>query len=115
DWSSDVCSSDLQQVQDLEELLPDYRWIGLGRRGGSKEEYMAIFYKKNRFKVIEYDHYWLSDTPETMGSITWDNACTRMVTWIRFLDRKTGKQFYHLNTHLDHISERSEERRVGKE
>lgn len=94
-----------QQVQDLEELLPDYRWIGLGRRGGSKEEYMAIFYKKDRFKVIEYDHYWLSDTPETMGSITWDNACTRMVTWIRFLDRETGKQFYHLNTHLDHISE----------
>src|SRR5690606_22450546 len=96
-----------QQVQDLEELLPDYRWIGLGRRGGSKEEYMAIFYKKIRFKVIEYDHYWLSHTPETMGSIKCDNACSRIVTCTRLVDRKTGKILYHLHTHLVHISDAS--------
>lgn len=93
------------QVQDMEDLLPEYDWIGLGRDGGSYGEYMAIFFKKSRLKVLEYNHIWLSDTPNIIGSSTWGNDCTRMATWIRFLDMESKKQFYHLNTHLDHMSE----------
>ncbi|MCR2823431.1 endonuclease/exonuclease/phosphatase family protein [Lederbergia panacisoli] len=93
------------QVQDLDELLEEYNWIGLGREGGSKGEFMAIFYKKSRFQVTEYDHFWLSDTPDVIGSSTWGNDCTRMATWVHFLDKRTNQSFYHLNTHLDHVSE----------
>ncbi|MCJ7840980.1 endonuclease/exonuclease/phosphatase family protein [Lederbergia sp. NSJ-179] len=93
------------QVKDMEELLPEYGWIGLGRDGGSHGEYMTIYYKKERLEIMEYDHFWLSDTPEKIGSTTWGNACTRMATWVRFFDKETRKAFYHLNTHLDHESE----------
>ncbi|MBO0600646.1 endonuclease/exonuclease/phosphatase family protein [Sporosarcina sp. E16_3] len=94
-----------EQIQDMDEMLPDYDAIGLGRNGGSKGEYTAIYFKKQRFKVLEYDHFWLSDMPETIASSSWGNDVTRMVTWIRFLDMETNQQYYHLNTHLDHISE----------
>ena len=93
------------QVQDMASILPEYDWIGLGREGGSYGEYMAIFFKKDRFTALEYDHFWLSDTPATIGSSSWGNDCTRMATWVKFQDRQTGATFYHLNTHLDHISE----------
>ncbi|MEK3890057.1 endonuclease/exonuclease/phosphatase family protein [Bacillus sp. FSL K6-3431] len=92
------------QVQDMNTMLPEYDTIGLGREGGSNGEFMAIYFKKSRLEVLEYNHFWLSDTPDTIASCTWGNDVTRMVTWIRFLDLETGQQFYHLNTHLDHIS-----------
>ena len=90
------------QLKDLAVDLPQYAWIGLGRDGGSRGEFMAIFYLTNRFEPLEYDHFWLSDTPEVMGSTTWGNSNRRMVTWVRFLDRSSQRQFYFFNTHLDH-------------
>ncbi|WP_053367719.1 endonuclease/exonuclease/phosphatase family protein [Bacillus sp. FJAT-27245] len=93
------------QLEDLAELLPGYRWVGLGREGGSQGEYMAILYKHERLRVLEYGHFWLSDSPSLIGSCTWGNICPRMVTWVRFLDLKTKQHFYHFNTHLDNHSE----------
>ena len=90
------------QIKDIAADLPQYEWIGLGRDGGSRGEFMAVFYRKDRFEPLEFDHFWLSDTPEVIGSTTWGNKNRRMVTWVRFEDRRTKKQFYFLNTHFDH-------------
>ena len=38
------------------------------------------------------------------GSRSWDTACTRICTWATFTDKKTGLEFTHFNTHLDHRS-----------
>jgi endonuclease/exonuclease/phosphatase family metal-dependent hydrolase len=91
-----------QQLKDIAADVPEYSWIGTGRDGGSRGEFMAIFYKKERFEPLEYDHFWLSDTPEVIGSSTWGNTNRRMVTWVRFQDRPTKREFYIVNTHLDH-------------
>lgn len=92
-----------RQMKDMSADLPEYHWIGLGREGGSKGEFMSIFYKHKRFEPLEYDHFWLSDTPEVIGSRTWGNSNHRMVTWVRFADRANEKrQFYLVNTHFDH-------------
>jgi endonuclease/exonuclease/phosphatase family metal-dependent hydrolase len=91
-----------EQLKDIARDLPQYDWIGLGREGGSKGEFMAIFYKRARFDVLEYDHFWLSDTPNMIASTTWGNSVRRMVTWARFKDLKTDRQFYLVNTHFDH-------------
>jgi glycerophosphoryl diester phosphodiesterase/exonuclease III len=90
------------QIKDLEEKLLDFRWIGLGRNGGSKSEFMAVFYRNHRLEPLEFDHFWLSDYPEIIGSTTWGNSNRRMVTWIRFLDKLTNREFYFVNTHFDH-------------
>jgi endonuclease/exonuclease/phosphatase family metal-dependent hydrolase len=90
------------QLRQIEEDLPGYRWLGLGREGGSRGEFMAIFYRPDRFDPIEYDHYWLSDTPMVIGSATWGNNVRRMVSWVRFRDRKAKQDFILINTHFDH-------------
>ncbi len=90
------------QLRDVAQDLPEYHWIGLGRDGGSRGEFMAIFYRHARLEPVEFDHYWLSDTPSVIASTNWGNTNRRMVTWARFRDRPTGREFYCINTHLDH-------------
>lgn len=90
------------QAKDIQDGLAEYRWIGLGRDGGSRGEFMAVFYQHEKLEPLEFDHYWLSDTPDVIGSSTWGNTNRRMVTWVRFRDRKAGNQFYFINTHFDH-------------
>ena len=95
-----------QQLKDIDTDLPDdYKWIGLGREGGSRGEFMAVFYKSSRFDPIEYDHFWLSDTPMVVGSEVEGACCPRMITWIRFRDLPSGREFYFVNTHLDNSSQ----------
>ena len=98
------------QLKELAADLPEYEWLGLGRDGGSRGEFMAIFYKRARFEPLEYDHFWLSDTPEVIGSTTWGHSNRRMVTWIRFKDRVANQEFYLLNTHFDHQIQEAREK-----
>ncbi|WP_200410902.1 endonuclease/exonuclease/phosphatase family protein [Virgibacillus salexigens] len=99
-----------QQLTDLEQSLKHYDWIGLGREGGSNGEYAAIFYDKKQYSPIEYDHFWLSDTPEVIGSKTWGNNIPRMVTWAKFVDKKSKQSLYVVNTHFDHESANAREK-----
>jgi len=94
------------QVQDLEKDLPDYGWFGVARDDGDKKgEFCPIYYRKERFELLKQNTFWLSETPEVAGSTSWNAACVRIVTWGQFRDKKTGKIFYHFNTHFDHRSE----------
>lgn len=94
------------QLKDLEVLLPDMAWCGVGRTDGKEGgEYSAILYKKSRLKLLEAKTYWLSETPDTPGSKGWDAALPRIVTWAKFKDRRSKKEFFHFNTHFDHIGE----------
>jgi len=86
----------------LEEGLPEYKSIGVGRDDGKqKGEQMAIFFKKDRFKLIDWGTFWLSETPE-IPSKSWDSAYNRTATWALLKDKDSGKKLYFVNTHLDH-------------
>ena len=91
------------QIQDLQHSLPSYTYIGIGRDDGKTEgEYSAIWYKKDKFKLLETHNFWLStvtDKPNT----GWDAALPRICTWGKFQDNKTGFVFYFFNLHMDHI------------
>ncbi|MER5914480.1 endonuclease/exonuclease/phosphatase family protein [Streptomyces sp. NPDC001982] len=101
-----------QQLLDIDsDLGPHYDWIGTGREGGSRDESVALFYDTRRLAPVEHDTFWLSDTPRVIGSNTWGAALPRIATWVRFRDlRGSGRQFYVLNTHLDHASQYARER-----
>ncbi|MFG2208613.1 endonuclease/exonuclease/phosphatase family protein [Streptomyces sp. NPDC048638] len=99
------------QLRDIaEDLGPQYAWVGTGRGGGSRDEFAALFYDVRRLAPVEYDHFWLSDTPYLIGSASWGNTVIRMATWVRFRDLRAGGEFYALNTHLDHAHPYSRER-----
>ena len=90
------------QLQDMAADLPAFQWIGMGRDGGSRGEFMAVFYRTARLEPLAFDHFWLSDTPEVIGSKTWGPKLARMVTWVQFRDRQTKQEFFFVNTHFDH-------------
>lgn len=95
----------LNQLNDLSTLLDGYSWFGVGRDDGiNKGEFSAILFKVDRFKVIEQSTFWLSDTPD-IPSKGWDAAFPRVVTWGKFKDKYTQKEFYVFNTHYDHLGE----------
>jgi endonuclease/exonuclease/phosphatase family metal-dependent hydrolase len=94
------------QLRDIEsDLGPDYDRIGLGRDPGGVGEHMAIYFNRNRLRPQNSGHFWLSGTPDVPGSMSWGNHQPRMVTWARFTDLATGRDFYAANTHLDNHSE----------
>lgn len=93
------------QLEYLNNNLPDYQYIGVGRDDGKQGgEHMAILYRSDRYTVIEHGDFWLSATPDVC-SRGWDAVCHRIVTWGYFRDRQTGKTLYCFNTHLDHVGE----------
>ncbi len=94
------------QMDDLDTALNTYGWSGAGRDDGDTGgEYVPVFFKKDRFMLADEGHFWLSDEPGTPGSMGWDAACTRMVSWIKLREVGTGFEYYVFNTHFDHVGE----------
>ena len=101
------------QIRFIEDNFTDYDCVGVGRDDGKeKGEFMSIFWNKKTVKMVKWGTFWLSETPEK-PSMGWDAACKRTATWALMKDKKTGKQFYFVNTHLDHRG--SEAQRKGLE
>ncbi|WP_245822792.1 endonuclease/exonuclease/phosphatase family protein [Brachybacterium avium] len=98
------------QLSALDEALPGHRRLGFGREGGSRGEHAVILYDPERFEVIAWDQFWLSDTPKVIGSVTWGHTVTRIVVRADLRDRITGRELTLLNTHLDHESETARQR-----
>jgi len=105
----------INQILDLKKLLPNYGWIGWSRDNGKRKgEFTPIFYLKDKFIVVKKGVFWLSSTPEKVGSIGWDEKLPRTAIWIRFKEKSTGKEFYFFNTHLGGNIARAEGARLLK-
>ena len=94
------------QVLDLEQMLPHYNQVGIGREGKGKGESSNIFYKKEKLKIITTNTFWLSETPDAISK-GWDAACHRVCTFALFQDITSKRKFWIFNTHLDHIGEQA--------
>ncbi|NIJ53044.1 endonuclease/exonuclease/phosphatase family protein [Dyadobacter arcticus] len=90
------------QLRDVAELT-DYVFFGKGRDDGKEGgEHSAIFYRKDRFKLLKSGDFWLSETPEKPGK-GWDAVCcNRIATWGKFQDITSKKEFFLFNVHFDH-------------
>lgn len=93
--------------------LPHYAWFGEGRRGGDGDEHMGVFFRTDRLKVLESGNFWLSDTPDVPGSISWGHPFPRMVTWALFERKADGRRFYFFDTHLPYRDEDEAARTKG--
>ena len=87
----------------LKACLPAYDYVGVGRDDGKEGgEFSAVFYKKEKYELLDSGSFWLSETPARPGK-GWDAACVRICSWAKLKEKETGKIFVHLNTHLDHV------------
>ena len=96
-----------QQIEYLEEVLLDYRWLGVDRGlngGEGLSEYTPIFYRHAELTPIESGNFWLSSTPDRPPDIRDARGrrlrVGRIVTWARFHHLSTGRRVYVYNTHF---------------
>ena len=96
------------QIDYVSQNCKEYGVVGVGRDDGVKKgEHMSVFWNKRTVKLIKWGTFWLSETPE-VPSKGWDADCKRTTTWALMKDKKTGKKFYFVNTHLDHIGAKAQ-------
>lgn len=90
------------QLQTLQKLMPEYAYTGRGRDDGKERgEHAAIFYKKEKFRLLEGGDFWLSETPTVPGK-GWDAALPRICTWVKLQPVSDQRSFFVFNLHFDH-------------
>ncbi|MEJ2503362.1 MAG: endonuclease/exonuclease/phosphatase family protein [Gemmatimonadota bacterium] len=99
------------QLDALATAFPGLAEVGVGRDDGLEAgEYSAILFDRTRLELLDQGTFWLSETPDVPGSMTWGNRYPRVVTWARFRDGDAGPTFTVVNTHWDHESQNARER-----
>ena len=81
------------QLEDLLGALPGYGYTGVGRDDGAEAgEYSVVFYKRDRFELLDSGHFWLAEDPSRPNK-GWDAKYVSICCWGRFLDRETRERF----------------------
>lgn len=91
-----------EQLQFLDAKLPHHRRVGEGRDGGQRGEHAALYVDARHFDVAASGTFWLSPTPDVVGSIGWDAALTRICTWATLRERASERTLTVWNVHFDH-------------
>jgi len=91
------------QLEDISAALPGYERYGRGRDDGKEAgEHSAVYFKKDKFKLVKSGDFWLSETPNVPAK-GWDaTCCNRICSWVYLEDIKSKKKFYLFNVHFDH-------------
>lgn len=93
------------QAKYIDESLPEYTKYGVDREGGVEKgeaESCALFYRNDKYKLLDKGTFWLSQTPEE-PSRGWDAACHRVATWALLKQKGLGgREILFVNTHFDH-------------
>ena len=98
----------VSQFDDLKQRLSGMDAYGVGRDDGQNAgEFAPIFYRTDRFKLLEKSTFWLSPTPETPGSKGWDASLPRIASYVKLEDVQSSQVLYVVNTHFDHRGEQA--------
>jgi len=111
---SDEAASDIlalqevlpRQWEDLQVLFPEHSSVGRGRDADGGGEHCVLFYRRERFELLQEDTFWLSPTPGC-HSRGWDACLPRICTWARLRDRSTKQELRVWNVHLDHLGQQA--------
>lgn len=95
------------QLADID-ALPHYDYIGVGRDDGKEAgEHSAIFYRTDRYELLDHGDFWLSETPDR-PSHGWDASdCLRICSWGQFREIESGRTLYFFDVHYDHVGQKA--------
>ncbi len=89
----------------ISEAMPEYAHYGRFRDDGLEQgESSTIFYKRDKYDLIDSGDFWLSKTPN-VPSKDWEASWNRICTYVVLKDKETGFTYAHFNTHFDNSSE----------
>ena len=94
------------QADYLRENLAEFAFAGEHRnKDRVSGEASPVLYRKDRFAALDGGTFWLSETPDVPGSMSWGAGYPRICSWVRLKDRQTGGVFCFASTHTDNKSE----------
>ncbi len=73
----------------------EYQW-----RGGAEYEATPIYWKRDKFELLDTGYFWLNEHPDEQG-IGWDASYNRICMWVKLRLKETGREFLFYNTHFD--------------
>lgn len=85
-----------------ENLSDEYAYVGTGRDKDLGGEASPVFYKKDKYELVDSGTFWLSKTPEK-PSKGWDAMLNRICTFAILKNKDTGFTYAHFNAHFDHL------------
>ncbi|MBQ7011729.1 MAG: endonuclease/exonuclease/phosphatase family protein [Clostridia bacterium] len=108
DFDADIIGTQEVNYIWLDELqklgfFDTYTRVGEAREGDKQaagNEYSCIFFKTDKFNLIDSGTYWLSETPEEISKLT-DCDYYRIMTFALLERKSDGVRFLHVNTHLE--------------
>jgi len=97
------------QLKYIDAALKNYTYIGVGRDDGKQlGEFCPIFYDTTKFKLIEKNTFWLSESSE-LASMGWDAAYKRVCTYGLFEENDSKRRVWVFNSHFDNKGEKARE------
>ena len=89
-------------------VLGGYGMVGCSRDGrdATSGESNPIFYRLDRFELLDSDTFWLSETPDVVSKVE-TSSLNRICTWALLKDKQTGQTIFYANTHLDHTNDQA--------
>lgn len=92
-------------LDDIAREFPEMERVGGGRDDGKDGgEFSPVFFRKERFTLLDSGTFWLSKTPEVPGSIYPDETHPRISTYAYLKDRISGHTIAFYNTHTSYVS-----------
>lgn len=105
------CNADLMGFQEItptwkeildERFSGEYAFLGNPREEGRDCEYAPILFRREKYECIEWNTFWLSDTPEIQSRVE-ESKYYRICTVARMRERATGTQFVFASVHMDYV------------
>ena len=94
----------------LAEALPEYVFLAIDLGDGYRND-VAVAYRRERFDLLRFEQFWLSDTPDVPHTrYEGGSPFDRMASLVTLVERTERRPLTLLNSHLDHISDDARER-----
>ncbi len=85
-----------------------YAYVGVGRdtatdatsSKANSNEYAPVFYKADKYELIDSGTFWLSKTPGSPKTKGWGSSYNRICTYAVLKNKTTGETYAHFSTHL---------------
>lgn len=90
------------QARFVRRKFPGYDFHGTRRDPSWDIEMAPALVRRSAFRPIRAGHFWLSRTPDVVGSKNWGSAFARTASWVEACHRVTGRTLVFVNTHLDY-------------
>lgn len=101
-----VCFQEVREGQfsDFKDAFPGFDACGAPDVPLGRDPLNSIFFRRDAFRLLATNAFWLSETPHVPGSSSWGSANVRFAQWVHLVESDSQRELAVVNTHLDHMS-----------